>query len=678
MRRSFTEVLRQESPFSLAREALWRTRKGWHRNRLLSRLNEEPCPVKFRKLGYYASGAPDIEATSRALITAYADEICEGRFPFLGYGTQQLGHEPKWNYDFVSGLEWPQTPLKDHDGIRFDGSDIKVPYELSRLQFLPILGKAHILTGGQRYRESAKRLLAHWIEKNPVGTGVNWSIAMEAGLRAMSICLMLDLMWPLWPDEADWLSSVTRCLWQHMLYIEAHIEFSHLVSSNHYLSNVVGLFCLAEFLDGSKMAAKRKLYRQLVEAELLRQVYADGGDYEASTGYHALVTQMFTSVLLLMRATATVPDPRFLERLRRMYGMMDQLASASGQIPQVGDCDDGRVELLLDDLQQMLVLPVVERTSLRLSNLLGIGKCLFGGRRGSTEDARWYGLTESRTESSSRVATTQSSGQKVAVFPDFGTTIASAEDVDVLFFAIPNGIRGKGSHTHNDKLSFVLRLDGEEVLCDSGTATYTRDPKLRNRFRATSAHNTIVVDGQEQNTIDSGPTGLFWIGNEAEVSPIEHWREDGQVVLRASHSGYKRLGVTHTRTIRLPQRECRAVVEDQLGGCGVHRFEINLQLAPNWKVSSIDNVDSEIRVRASGSREVEIVFSGTHDAYGQEEESSISMCYGTQTPSKRLRFWGESTLPALLTTTFGWTATASRTSDRPLRWEATNDATKQC
>jgi len=42
------------------------------------------------------------------------------------------------------------------------------------------LGKAHVITGEERYRAMAKNLLSHWIRENPVGIGVNWSLAMEA------------------------------------------------------------------------------------------------------------------------------------------------------------------------------------------------------------------------------------------------------------------------------------------------------------------------------------------------------------------------------------------------------------------------------------------------------------------------------------------------------------------
>src|SRR5438876_4184507 len=459
MRRSFGDVLKQESPVSLAREAIWSTRKRWYRHRVLARLDEESCPVKFREVHYYASGIPDVHPTSRALIIACADEICEGRFPFLGYGTQELGREPKWNVDFISALEWPSAPIRDHEVVRLDGSDVKVPYELSRLQFLPILGKAYVLTRRECYRETAKRLLSHWMDTNPVGLGVNWTIAMEAALRAMSICFLLNLLSPLRPEEQPWLATVTRSLAQHLCYIEANIEFSHLLTSNHYLSDIVGLYSLSMFLDGEGMAARRRKYRQQIEAEMARQVYEDGGDYEASTGYQVLVTQLFTTALLLMRSESAAPvTPAFVTRLRMMFQFLNTVASTSGELPNVGDCDDGRTELLLDDLQQMTHCPVAERNSLKVSHLLGLGQRLFDLGAGPGDDAAWYGLTDTTQIPQPQPQIDLGSASPIKVLPKAGIGILKQGSAELLFFAIPNGIFGKGSHTHNDKLSFVLRV----------------------------------------------------------------------------------------------------------------------------------------------------------------------------------------------------------------------------
>src|SRR5260370_1424913 len=137
----------------------------------------------------------------------------------------------------------------------------------------------------------------------------------------------------------------------------------------------------------------------------------------------------------------------------------------------------------------------------------------------------------------------------INVLPNSGIGVLRHRSAELLFFAIPNGIFGKGSHTHNDKLSFVLRVGGQEVLCDCGTGCYTRDIATRNRFRSTAAHNTLLIDGAEQNRIDAGPSGLFILGNESAVSSIQHGKEAQGYFLRASHTSYCTLGVKQTRAV---------------------------------------------------------------------------------------------------------------------------------
>jgi len=121
----------------------------------------------------------------------------------------------------------------------------------------------------------------------------------------------LNLLSPFREEEQTWLTGVTSSLWQHLGFYRGEYRVSHLIASNHYLSNIVGLYCLSLFLDGGKMVHKRGFYRRQIETAILQQVYEDGGDYEASTGYHVLVTQMFAVAMLLMRAGNDAPTPRF-------------------------------------------------------------------------------------------------------------------------------------------------------------------------------------------------------------------------------------------------------------------------------------------------------------------------------------------------------------------------------
>src|SRR6266436_2272314 len=649
----FIRILKRESPLLVAREVLLRARKEWNKRRILGRL-KDPGHLKFRSVPYYSPDLRTLEEDSRALIVAFADEIRAGRYPFLGYGTVELGTRLNWNFDFISGTEWPYVRRECPDCIRHDGSDVKVPYELSRLQFLPVLGKAHVLTGEESYRGAAKDLLSHWIRSNPVPLGVNWTLAMEVALRAMSICFLLNLLSPIRREEEPWLASVTRSLAQHLLYIEANIEFSHLLTSNHYLSDIVGLYCLSMFLDGDGMAARRREYRQRIETEMARQVYEDGGDYEASTGYQVLVTQLFTTALLLMRSESSAPaTPAFVTRLRMMFQFLNTVASTSGQLPAAGDCDDGRTELLVDDLGQMIRRPIEERNSLKVSHLLGLGQRLFGAGTGPGDDAAWYGLTDNTQILQPQPQTSPGSTSPIKVLPKSGIGILQHGSAELLFFAIPNGIFGKGSHTHNDKLSFVLRVHGQEVLCDSGTGCYTRDLAMRNRFRGTAAHNTLLIDGTEQNRIDASPRGTFILGNDAAVSPIQAGRDGQGYFLRASHTGYRSVGVTHTRSIRAAHGEHAFIIEDQLEGDGVHDFEINFQLAPHRNAELAASEDG-IVCRILGDPQIQLTVAGPAGLQGAIQPSIVSSAYNVTVPAVKLRLWGRAAVPTLITTRVAW------------------------
>jgi heparinase II/III-like protein len=660
----FIRVLKRESPLLVAREALWRAQREWNKKRMLGRL-ECPGDVKLGAVHYYNPDLQTLSGRSRALIVAFADRIRAGRYPFLGYGTAELGTRPKWNLDFISGTEWPYVRQEGRECIRYDGSDVKVPYELSRLQFLPVLGKAHVLTGDDSYRRAAKDLLSHWIQSNPAPAGVNWTIAMEAALRGMSICFLLNLLSPFGREEQPWLATVTRSLAQHLLYIEANIEFSHLLTSNHYLSDVVGLYCLSMFLDGEGMLARRREYRQRIEAEMAQQVYEDGGDYEASMGYQVLVTQLFTTALLLMRTERSAPaTPAFVERLRMMFRFLNTVASTCGELPQVGDCDDGRTELLADDLRQMVLCPVAERNSLRVPHLLGLGQRLFDEGVGPGDDAAWYGLTDTARIPYSQPQINPGSAPSIKVLTKSGIGVLRHESADLLFFAIPNGIFGRGSHTHNDKLSFVLRVGGREVLCDSGTGCYTRDIATRNRFRSTAAHNTLLIDGTEQNRIDADALGLFILGSEAAVSQIQEGRGARGCFLRASHAGYCSLGVTHTRTIRVIDDERAFVIEDELEGEGVHDFELNLQLAPN-RSAELAEAEGGILCRVLGDRQVQLAVAGPTRLQASIQPSLISTSYGATVPAVKVRLRGRAALPTRIITCISWADVTDMTSGQP-------------
>jgi len=392
------------------------------------------------------------------------------------------------------------------------------------------------------------------------------------------------------------------------------------------------------------MEARLRRYARAVQQEILLQTYDDGGDYEASSGYHVLVSQMFLHSYFVQRAREVQIDSRFERRLTAMFEWLATLADHQGTVPQLGDCDDGRVELMLDDIRQA-ALPVEQRNSLKLASYLGLGSHIFTKALGGEgSDCVWFGAPSVNICTSERL--------RVEVLSESGLAVARNGEAEVIFAAMPNGIYGRASHTHCDKLGFVLRLAGAEVFCDSGTACYTRDAQRRNRYRSTAAHNSVVVDDQEQNNIDHDQDALFRCGNEAAVTPIVVRDQGDVIVLSSSHSGYERFGVRCDRTMRL--QKDRLLIEDQILGSGSHKLDLFFHLGPEWNASATEADGETVGCAIGGRRPLALNCKAAGTLCLEIENSEISRTYGSHIPAARIHIGTAAQLPARLLTCIEW------------------------
>jgi hypothetical protein len=141
------------------------------------------------------------------------------------------------------------------------------------------------------------------------------------------------------------------------------------------------------------------------------------------------------------------------------------------------------------------------------------------------------------------------------------------------------GQGGHGGHAHNDTLSFTAHADGEDLIVDPGTGQYTADLEDRNRFRATAAHNTVRVDGEEINPIPANPFRLPGVDRPGIERSAFRRHFD---LVEARHHGYERLGdpVGHRRLLFLSRSARRLVIEDRLEAERTHRLEWFFHLAP--------------------------------------------------------------------------------------------------
>jgi hypothetical protein len=649
---SLVTALQREPLPALIGEAAWRSLRSVRKSSFRFAGPDAACPVSFQPIGYYRWQEQLVSEAARKSILAYADAILRGEYPLMGYGSPRLGIHPDWQCDWISGKTWPLKNSEKIRIVRHDGSDVKAPWELSRLQWSPVVAKAHVLTLDRKYREGLRSLLTDWILANPIGKGVNWTVAMEAALRGISLCLTMDLLWPFSHEEKHWLDQLTASLWQHLRFIEAHSEFSFLVRSNHYLSNIVGLTTLSAYLRGPGMRRRLGKNAQGVQREIQLQTYADGGDCEASTGYHVLVAQMFLHSLVVQRRMDVVIAPEFETRLRLMFEWIDSLADDAWKLPHLGDCDNGRVELLFDDIEQT-ALPAGERHSLRVGSLMGLASQLLQLRSGGYgQDAVWFGDTTGADHG-------KREQKPLSLFRDSGLAALRAGQASIVFCAMPNGLHGKGSHTHCDKLSLVFRLGADEVFCDSGSRCYTRSAEFRNQDRSTRAHNTLMIDGADQNSVSSDPGLLFRCGNEAAVSPIS---SGGDRIVQASHQGYSRMGIGHQRTVQLDEGSLVVIDEvdgdevdgDEVRGAGKHLLDLRYILGPAWRASSEMMSGKTVRCVITGPHRLTLVCESESSLTLSLTPAEISREYGATIPVSCIRIQTTACLPAKVQTRVQW------------------------
>jgi hypothetical protein len=146
-----------------------------------------PVLLDERRMRLVAERCPE----QTAEIIAAADRAVASRFQFFGYPEIVLPQPVDWNYDPIAEVHWPKVAATRIDHRR-SAADPKWIWELNRLQHLPWLAQAWLLTRDERYADTAFEHLDSWLEQNPPGRGISWRGAFEAGLRAISVALAVQ------------------------------------------------------------------------------------------------------------------------------------------------------------------------------------------------------------------------------------------------------------------------------------------------------------------------------------------------------------------------------------------------------------------------------------------------------------------------------------------------------
>jgi len=490
---------------------------------------------------------PDPAATADAIrntpwsseLLKRADEILAQRTPLFGY-TIDTGPVTQWRRDPIGGRETPpdyfrRIPFLDTSRA----GDHKIIWELNRHQHLVVLAQAYRLSGRDEFLPEIRAQLESWFEQNPFGRGINWTSALEVAFRGLSWIWIYHL-------AGEGLGAACRARLREGLYQHGcHLEFNLSVyysPNTHLLGEALALFAIGlAFPELPRSAKWRRCGAGWMESQIEAQVRPDGSYFEQSTYYHVYALDM-----LLFYALLAQPGPAFLDRLRAMARYLWALLGPQGTIPCLGDDDGGR-----------MFHPYGERRQFGRASLSACAVLLDEDFPRTLEAqqplaAWWIG-----PRAMARAQPGWRAWQGAELFRDAGVAIVSRGEnhsiVDTRAFGW-----GNAGHGHAHALSLVERHGDREILIDPGTYTYVADPRWRDCFRGTAAHNTVRVDGLDQ----ADPAGPFAWRNFPSTRVIEWSGDAAEPLLRAE---CRNRGMVHTREF-FWVAEGRWVIVDRVDG----------------------------------------------------------------------------------------------------------------
>lgn len=401
---------------------------------------------------------------------------------------------------------------------------------------------------GRAERAWIREVVASWLDSNPVGAKNAWD-PYPTSLRVVNLMKWLLLSGA---DRASVTAASSRLdgptklserviqsLAVQTRHLTKRIEYD--VAANHLVANAVALTASGLFFGSAEGEAWLDRGLRLLGQELDEQVLADGGHFERSPMYQAIVLEQLLDVLNIWgvfpeaRAVAEGLRARVQAKAASMLSWLRAMTHPDGEIAFFNDATAGAAATCAD--------------------LAG-----YAARLGLDVGAEGQPGSQALRESG-----------YFRLVSDDGRTV-------VIFDAGRIGPDYQPGHGHCDALSLEVSRDGERVLVNSGVSTYEPGGK-RLLERRTESHNTVRVDGEEQCDVWSA----FRCGRRLGMLAASSTDREAE----GQHSGFFHLPGAPLHHRRVSVSERAVTVTDGFDGSGEHLMEWFVHLHPDVRLREV-------------------------------------------------------------------------------------------
>jgi uncharacterized heparinase superfamily protein len=331
-------------------------------------------------------------------------------------------------------------------------------------------------------------LIQRWINENPPGFKYGWE-PYPSSLRIVNW-----IKWSLLGADIkqDWHDSLAT----QVRYLSQNLEYH--ILGNHLFANAKALIYAGLYFQGTEAEKWYKTGIKIFNKELQEQVLPDGGNFELSPMYHAIFLEDLLDIFNIHQAFNKQFPYDITNKITSMFDWLRAMCHPDGEVSFFNDSVIGIVPNLTE----------LEKYAERLKILLS---------------------------------------KKIDEFThlcDSGYIRVQKDNIVALLDVAHVGPSYIPGHAHADTLSFELSLFGQRMMVNSGTSCYEVGVE-RLRQRGTSAHNTVVINGENSSEVWGG----FRVARRAKPFDLKINQSNKQIKISCSHDGYKRLrsGLVHTR-----------------------------------------------------------------------------------------------------------------------------------
>ena len=379
-------------------------------------------------------------------VTSVARDTMDYRFTVCGVPYQFKDHKIDWGFN------------PTYNGYR------EWPWQFARMNFLPDLAAYYRKTGDERAAQTFVDIVGGFIDTAlppppdaSHGATKSWR-TLDTGLRATR-----------WVDSyfaftnstaltADFRTKFFRSLEDHLRRLE-----KPMTSNNWRIMELRGLVDITLAFPDVARADERRAAAERELADLLaKQLYPDGFQFELSTGYHTILDGDYSKLALRYRQFGRTPPAFFEAGIELAFELYPHITRPDRMLPKINDSG---------------ACPIVPR--------MKVAAALYPHR----QDFRWFATDGKEGRAPDYLS---------YAFPYSGAVVfRNSWSRDAVWGYVDMSPFGRG-HQHEDKLNFLLFAYGKEMLCEGGNYAYDTS-EMRKYVISTRAHNTIRIDGKDQN-----------------------------------------------------------------------------------------------------------------------------------------------------------------------------------